>query len=261
MTTYPFVQARWYTKSDGRNIDLVVVHTMEAPEKGTTAEAVARYFATTNTKASAHYNVDVDSVVQSVRDRDIAYAAPGANHNGVHIEHAGYANQTAAQWDDEYSRTMLARSAALCAELCRRHAIPARWLTAAELTQPGATGITSHANVSAAFKRSTHTDPGPNFPVNAYLTLVDRILHPQPARPTVTTITDAILCPQGDGAIAVAADGGVFNLDGCGHFYGSYPGLPEQFRQGDRTFVAIVEHQGGYAIVANDAATYHFPAS
>lgn len=41
---------------------------MEAPEKSTTAEAVARYFATTATPASAHYNVDDDSIVQSVRE-------------------------------------------------------------------------------------------------------------------------------------------------------------------------------------------------
>jgi hypothetical protein len=32
--------------------------------------------------------------------------------------------------------------------------------------------LTSHANVSAAFKRSSHWDPGPNFPVTVYLRVV-----------------------------------------------------------------------------------------
>ena len=166
-----FVQARWYTRTDGRQIDLIVLHSMEAPEKGDTAEAVAAYFARGTVKASAHYCIDANSIVQSVFDRDIAWAAPGANRDGLQMEHAGYARQTPEEWADPYSETMLRRSAALVARKCRRYNVPARIVYPAGLLV-GRRGITTHAFVSQAFHRSDHTDPGPNFPLRHYLELV-----------------------------------------------------------------------------------------
>ena len=75
------------------------------------------------------YCVDVDSIVQCVRDRDVAWRAPGANHSSIGIEHAGRARQSRAEWDDPYSRAMLARSAALVANLCRKYKVPAMQLS------------------------------------------------------------------------------------------------------------------------------------
>ena len=49
------------------------------------------------------------------------------------------------------------------------------WLYPPDL-RSGRRGITSHANVSLAFRRSDHMDPGPNFPVERYLRLVGREL-------------------------------------------------------------------------------------
>src|SRR5262249_1439790 len=150
-------------------VALVVIHTAEAVKKPGTAEAVAAWFAGPDApQASAHYTVDSDSIVQSVREDDIAWHAPGANHHGIGIEHAGYARQTAAEWDDDYSRAMLRRSARLVASICRRHALPIAFVDAEGLVR-GDRGITTHAEVSKAFKRSNHTDPGPNWPMAAYL--------------------------------------------------------------------------------------------
>jgi N-acetyl-anhydromuramyl-L-alanine amidase AmpD len=169
-----FIAARNYTRvtSPARNIDLVVIHTAEYPELPESAEWVANYFAKPGApKASAHYMVDASEVIQGVWDKDVAWAAPGANHNGIQIEHAGYAKQTKKDWSDDYSKRMLARSAKLTARLCRKHNIPVRWVSPSQL-RAGRRGLTSHANVSAAFKRSSHWDPGPNFPVTVYLRLV-----------------------------------------------------------------------------------------
>jgi N-acetyl-anhydromuramyl-L-alanine amidase AmpD len=150
----------------------VVIHTAEYPELPESAEWVANYFAKPGApKASAHYMVDASEVIQGVWDKDVAWAAPGANHNGIQIEHAGYAKQTKKDWSDDYSKRMLARSAKLTARLCRKHNIPVRWVSPSQL-RAGRRGLTSHANVSAAFKRSSHWDPGPNFPVTVYLRLV-----------------------------------------------------------------------------------------
>jgi N-acetyl-anhydromuramyl-L-alanine amidase AmpD len=147
---------------------------MEAPEKGDTAEAVARYFATLDRKASAHYCCDRDSVIQSVRTKDVAYAAPGANHDGVHIELAGYARQTVEEWADDYSKAMLQLAAQLCAKvLCGKFTIPIVYLSAEMMrAKPDSRGFTTHAEVSKAFHKSTHTDPGKAFPIVDFLALV-----------------------------------------------------------------------------------------
>lgn len=165
---YPFVPAKGFTRTSGRAIDVIVIHTIEAPEKGGTAESTARYFQTTDRQVSAHYNIDADSIVQCVREKDVAWAAPGCNHDGIQLEHAGYARQTARDWRDDYSRRMLERSAALSAEIAKRHKIPVVWLSSADLLA-GKRGFTSHNNVSQAFKRSTHWDPGAGFPHDRYL--------------------------------------------------------------------------------------------
>lgn len=132
---------------------------------GQTAENVAMYFHKNigDRKASAHYCVDADSTVQCVKAKDVAFAAPGANHNGIHIEMAGRAGQTEAQWNDEYSQKLLARTAIMVAKLCDIYGIPKVFLDG-KAVKAGARGITGHKQVNDAFKRSTHWDPGPNFP-------------------------------------------------------------------------------------------------
>lgn len=163
-----FIQARNFKPADGRPIRLLVLHSMEAPEKPDTAERVARWFAGEKApQASAHYCIDSVEVVQCVLDRDVAWAAPGANHNGIHLELAGYAQQTDAEWADAYSAAVLERAAGLAAVLCGRYGIPARPLGAAEL-RAGASGIATHVAVTEAFGLSTHTDPGKSFPLQRF---------------------------------------------------------------------------------------------
>lgn len=172
--SYPFIEARNYTKGRDGPVDLLVIHAMEAAERPETAEAVARWFAGPDApQASAHYLIDANSVVQGVRDEDVAWHAPGANHNGLGFEHAGYSAQTSTDWNDPYSRAMLNRSARLAAAKCRQYGIPAVWLFPADLLA-GRRGITSHWNVTRAFRRSDHTDPGPACPVDRYVLLVRR---------------------------------------------------------------------------------------
>ena len=168
---YPFVESPHVTKTGGRKIDLIVIHTMEMDEKGETAENCAQWFRNPAAKVSAHYCVDANSIVQCVRDQDVGWHAPGANHDGIGIEHAGRAKQTGRDWSDAYSEAMLERSAELVAKLCRTYKIPVAWLYAADLVA-GKRGITTHDAVSKAFKRGSHWDPGTGFPIEHYLKLV-----------------------------------------------------------------------------------------
>lgn len=174
----PFVQAKWFTSTgaDGRDRRKIVIHSMEAPEKGNTAESVARYFQMLpiTRKASAHYCIDNNSIVQCVQTKDVAYAAPGANHDGVHLELAGYARQTEAQWLDPYGVQMLELAAALCGKiLVPKIGIPIVFLDIDTLKrEPKSKGITTHAVISKSFNRSTHWDPGPGFPISRFLEMV-----------------------------------------------------------------------------------------
>jgi peptidoglycan hydrolase-like protein with peptidoglycan-binding domain len=167
-----FVQAKNYTPTSGRQIDLIVIHDMEAPEGVRTAENVASWFAGDNApRASAHRCFDADSNIQCVLDKDVAWHAPGANHNGIGYEHAGYARQSDAEWRDPYSTRMLKLSAKQAAADCKRYNLPVRYVDAGGLVL-GRRGITTHWEVTKAFKRSTHWDPGANFPMDQYINWV-----------------------------------------------------------------------------------------
>ena len=168
---FPLVPSPHVTRTGGRRIDLVVVHTMEADERDDAALRCARWFQNPRSRLSAHYCVDADTVIQCVADEDVAWHAPGANHDGVGIELAGRAGQSRREWADAYSSAVLARAAELAAGLCRKHSIPAEWLWPPDL-RAGKRGLTTHASVSEAFRRSTHHDPGPAFPVERFLGLV-----------------------------------------------------------------------------------------
>ena len=168
------IPAKNYTKCASRRVSLIVIHTAEVPEKKGAAKSIANYFAGKSgpaPQASAHYCVDEDEVVQSVPENDIAWHAPGANSNGIGIELAGYAKQTAADWSDPYSQATLHRAAVLVAELCRKYSIPVTHLESSDVLK-NMSGITGHGDVSNAYKKSTHWDPGPNFPWGRFLDMI-----------------------------------------------------------------------------------------
>lgn len=167
----PLWLAKNYTKAGRSSIDLIVIHSMEAPEKGDTAEAVAAWFAGkrgTAPRASAHVCVDSDSLIRGVPPEHVAWAAPGANGIGYQIEHAGYARQTRDQWLDAYSSAMLRRSAFHAGKVARLYGIPFEVVDVAGL-KAKRRGFTTHKAVSLAFGRSSHVDPGPFWPWDFYL--------------------------------------------------------------------------------------------
>jgi hypothetical protein len=167
-----FIQARnWKWANRGR-VRLIVIHSMESPEKPGTARAVANWFAgKAAPMASAHVCVDRDEAIECVRPEHIAFAAPGANNDGLHIELAGRASQSADDWADEASRRTLELAARWAAAQAARWGVPVRQLSVGEILA-GSAGFCGHRDITAAYHKSTHIDPGPNFPWLSFLGLV-----------------------------------------------------------------------------------------
>ncbi|KUL35736.1 hypothetical protein ADL12_19640 [Streptomyces regalis] len=177
---------------------MIVIHDMEAPEGPLTAENVARYFANlpASNKASAHVCVDNNSAVRCVADGNRAWHAPGTNSDGLGLELAGYARQSRAEWLDQYSKGVLEQAAKVTADWCRKHSIPARKLTVAEL-KAGRRGIVGHRDVSAAYGQTNHSDPGPNFPWDYFLSRVNALLNP-PSKVTLPApVSKPVVKPRG----------------------------------------------------------------
>ena len=100
------------------------------------------------------------SVRQGQRHRP---ACPGANHDGI-TEHVGEAKQTGREWGDEFSTAMLGSLGGTWRREVRRIRIPVVWPSVSDL-RAGRRGITSHNNVSKAFRKLVALGSGPGFPI------------------------------------------------------------------------------------------------
>lgn len=199
------VPAHWHIVPDQpRTVDVVIIHSAEAAELPSTAEALGQYFRShpdilghfvdgvwVQRKASTHLGIDNDSVGYYVDFDHVAFAAGGVNHNGIHLEHAGFARQTREEWLDEYSLPMLKLSARVTAALCVRYDIPAVWLAPDDLLR-GRRGISTHLNAVIAFG-GNHWDPGYQFPEDVYLQFVRNEIAEQVTTMASLTVHDAEL--------------------------------------------------------------------
>lgn len=179
------IPARWFHQGRLKAIRLIVLHCTVSPESGTGAEAVARYFARGERRASAHRVADNNSTVLCVQDQDTAFAAAGANSDGIHLELVGMPDQTEMQWLDEFSKAMLFQGGLTIREWSREYGIPLRWLTVAQVRDGKTKGLCTHADVSLAFPAVStgHYDPGPHFPKSQALGIWTPQHEPPPAAP------------------------------------------------------------------------------
>lgn len=159
------------------DVELIVVHSTE----GETAEGAAVWFQNPASAGSAHKIVDEEICFKTLPDRKVAWAAPGANHNGLHLEFAARAGWKRWNWLRRRQRRMLRRGAWKAAGWAIRHEIPRRRLNVDEL-RAGQRGFCGHVEVSRAFGRSTHWDPGPNFPWRFFMRKVRRYAKRREAR-------------------------------------------------------------------------------
>lgn len=175
----PAITTKAFHISKGSNLPInrVVIHTTSPPgAKGTSssakgeAHATAVYFTSSASGGSAQYIEDAAGEEHCVADNEVAQHAPPNTHS-IGIEICGEPTYTRDQWLSGDPDKAMIRAAVRTAELCKRFNIPVQKLSVADL-QAGKSGICGHVDVSQAFKLSDHTDPGPNFPWDAFLVAV-----------------------------------------------------------------------------------------
>lgn len=158
---WPYRKAYYHgPKRDGAPRHLV----WHSTESDGTAEAIQRYFADLRDparKASAHVTAGPDGLRQSVLDSYVAWAAPGANHDGMQIEIVGRARWTRTEWLRR--EPTLRNAASATAQYALKYRLPLTRISRSGLAA-NYKGITVHDDVSRVFKRSSHWDPGGGFP-------------------------------------------------------------------------------------------------
>lgn len=163
--TVPFVQSLHYKSVPSRKINLVVVHITAA---GGSARDTANYSAKRTDEVSAHYFVDNKEIIQGVRLKDVAFAAPGANNDGVQIEICqASVNLSRERWRAEMLQATCL-TAKILYHLFKRYQVPIIFRDHHDLAMTGDhhRGVTTHLEVNNTYHKSTHTDPGPGFPMS-----------------------------------------------------------------------------------------------
>lgn len=167
-----------YTPGRIKRPRLIVLHTAEAPCVSGKAEAVARYLARPDVRASAHWIVDPSTTVAQVAEADTAWAAPGANADGIQVEQCGYASFGPTDWTAPQVAAMLrGQTAPLLRSIAARWGIPLVGLNAADLLA-GKAGVCDHWTVNEAYHQSDHTDCGTSFPLNQVVAWAQETIPP-----------------------------------------------------------------------------------
>lgn len=170
------VNFRKADRPTSRAIDRVVIHDIE----GSAISAVS-WFQNPQARASSHYVIsgETGQIWQMVKERDVAYHAGDSDTNGrsVGIEHQGFAYRPGF-----YDATLYEASARLVRQITDRYKIPR-----------DRTHIIGHHEVPDPSDpgkfggRSHHTDPGPYWDWDTFMTLVrnDARVETPPVLPSV----------------------------------------------------------------------------
>lgn len=161
------------TYGQNKPIQRIVIHSTVSECRPGMAESIAEYFKSDRAGGSAHYVVDPTETIQAAYDSVICWHAPPNQHSiGIEMcDNPGVVPSAAPgsklwdklrsawRWNNKYQKQMLKRTAKLTAQLCLAYDVPIQFLSPTKLKN-GASGITTHNNVSEAWGQSTHWDPG-----------------------------------------------------------------------------------------------------
>lgn len=200
MSSYIWIEGNQaHTSGANGPITRVVMHATVSPCEVGGARKVARYFQSDSAGGLAHFVVDPSETVQSCQESISCWHAP-PNGGSLGVELCDPQAGPSERWYDAPHQQMLSRAAALVADLCARHNVPVEYVNSAGL-KAARHGITMHSDVSQAFHKSSHTDPGTGFPMAHFVDLVAKAsrpapkpaLKPAPKPVPVVTLEDIVL--------------------------------------------------------------------
>lgn len=121
---------------------------------------------------SSHYYADNVDLIQSLNTKYGAnhVASTTGNRHGISYEITGTNGKSRQWWMDNVAWAKVAQSMALD---CQDWDIPVRLLTIAQMRDGKSKGFVTHDMARQAWGGTTHTDPGPNFPLEHLLQLVE----------------------------------------------------------------------------------------
>lgn len=173
----PYIQGRnAYTDTDGTKYGIAI----HATASTASAEDEAAYAARRTDDISSHIYADVDTAIQSVDTKDRCGHAGSrhGNENAVCIEITGLNAWTREQWLRRVNWPLLAR---VLAAIIRAHwpdgSFGVRRASVAEMqSNPKVKAFYGHDDMRRAWGGTTHTDPGPNFPWDHLIRVVQAAL-------------------------------------------------------------------------------------
>ena len=143
----------------GHTVKMIVIHVEDGSESGSAA-----WFANPGSNVCAHYGVSSAGAIDQFCDEaNTAFHAGNyaINQTSIGVEHEG--QPRLGPWAP--TEAQLSASAALVADICKRHGIT-----------PSAQTIVPHSSINP-----NHHCPGPTWPWARYLGMVQALLAPQAA--------------------------------------------------------------------------------
>jgi len=183
-----YIPAAHHSAGSNSPVNRVVIHAtcpdvgFPSASRAGRAVSTANYFASPSSGGSAHYVCDISETVQCLSESTIGWHAPPNPHSlGIEIcadggSHASFRvpghAYTREQWLSPQVWPAAEKAAILCRRLCDKYNVPKRKLNASDL-KAGKRGVCGHADVTDAWHQSDHDDPGPWFPWDRFMAVVN----------------------------------------------------------------------------------------
>lgn len=210
--------ARNYRRSSGRPVTsrkkYVTVHNTS---NDASAADEASYAKRRTDGTSSHYYVDNNSIFQSLNTDWCAghVGSHEGNTYGISYEITGVNGWTRARWIASVAWDLLAAQMAID---CHEFGIEVRQLSIAEMRAGTKTGFITHDQARRVWGSTTHTDPGPGFPMDHLLALVRRHMG---GKPTVEIGDEETMFAQ------IEDQTPVYRIDAFGREHLTGPGAPQ----------------------------------
>lgn len=156
-----------YSSRNGQKVIWVAIHTtegiMDANDLG--------YYWQRVTDGSSHAGCDNNKTKTYIDPQYASWTLLNGNRKSVNMEICGWARWTRAEWLGP-QRGRLVQAANWARQMCDRFGIPKRHIGAEGVARNEA-GIIGHVDYTNGARDGSHWDPGPGFPWDVFITLVN----------------------------------------------------------------------------------------